>query len=153
MGKTFKLQIFKWSIQKMLFIRKCAKNSSSISELWSYWKLSCCILKTSLWSNKRSGQGKYKIQSRSVHVCCVCLSLHPLGWAHSFWRFLGPQLGLHFFEFELKPTEKDSADPTQHEFKHHIVQARRNPSLNTGLEWSAKPLRHQPVVAILGLKG
>ena len=52
---------------------------------------------------------------------CVCLSLHPLGWAHSFWRFLGPQLGLHFFEFELKPTGKDSADPTQHEFQHHIV--------------------------------
>ena len=27
---------------------------------------------------------------------CVCLSLHPLGWAHSLWRFLGPQLGLLF---------------------------------------------------------
>ena len=25
---------------------------------------------------------------------CVCISLHPLGWAHSLWRFLGPQLGL-----------------------------------------------------------
>ena len=22
---------------------------------------------------------------------CVCLSLHPLGWVHSFWRFLGHQ--------------------------------------------------------------
>ena len=31
------------------------------------------------------------------------------------WRFLGPQMGrLFFFEFELKPTGKDSADPTQH---------------------------------------
>ena len=57
----------------------------------------------------------------SEPLVCVCLSLHPLGWAHSFWRFLGPQLGLHFFEFELKPTGKDSADPTQHEFQHHIV--------------------------------
>ena len=26
-----------------------------------------------------------------------------------------------FFEFELKPTGKDSADPTQQEFQHHIV--------------------------------
>ena len=55
-----------------------------------------------------------------------------------------PKWGFFFFEFELKPTGKDCADPTQHEFQHHIVQARRNPSLNTGLEWSAKPLRHQP---------
>ena len=52
---------------------------------------------------------------------CVCLSLHPLGWAHSLWRFLGPQMGLLCFEFELKPTGKDSADPTQHEFQHHIL--------------------------------
>ena len=36
------------------------------------------------------------------------LSLHPLGWAHSFWRFLGPRLGLHFFEIEMKLTGKDS---------------------------------------------
>ena len=26
-----------------------------------------------------------------------------------------------FLEFELKPTGKDSAEPTQHEFQHHIV--------------------------------
>ena len=30
-------------------------------------------------------------------VCvCVCSSLHPLRWAHSLWRFQGPQLGLLF---------------------------------------------------------
>ena len=29
--------------------------------------------------------------------------------------------GTQIFEFELKPTGKDSADPTQHEFQHHIV--------------------------------
>ena len=52
---------------------------------------------------------------------CMYLSLHPLGWAHSFWRLLEPKMGLHFFEFELKPTGKDSADPTQHKFQHHIV--------------------------------
>ena len=38
-----------------------------------------------------------------------------------------------FFEFELKPTGRGSADPIQHEFQHHILQARRNPSLNTGM--------------------
>ena len=26
-----------------------------------------------------------------------------------------------FFEFELKPSGKDSADPTKHEFQHHIL--------------------------------
>ena len=30
-------------------------------------------------------------------------------------------IGASFFEFELKPTGKDSADPTQHEFQHHIL--------------------------------
>ena len=49
----------------------------------------------------------------------------------------GTPIGASFFEFELKPYGKDSMDPTQHEFQHHIVSARRNPSLNTGLEWSA----------------
>ena len=33
----------------------------------------------------------------------------------------GTQIGASFFEFELKPTGKDSADPTQHEFQHHIL--------------------------------
>ena len=46
----------------------------------------------------------------------------------------GTPIGASFFEYELKPTEKDSEDPTQHEFQHHILKARRNPSLNTGLE-------------------
>ena len=45
----------------------------------------------------------------------------------------GTPIGASVFKFELKPTGKDSADPTQHEFQHHIVKARRNPSLNTGL--------------------
>jgi len=42
-----------------------------------------------------------------------------------------------FFAFELKYNGKDSKDPTQNEFHHHTLYARRNPSLNTGLEWSA----------------
>ena len=33
----------------------------------------------------------------------------------------GTPIGASFFEFELKPTEKDSADPTQHEFQLHMI--------------------------------
>ena len=43
-------------------------------------------------------------------------------------------MGLHFVEFELKPTGKDTVDPTQQDFYYNIVCL--NPSLNTGLEWS-----------------
>ena len=33
----------------------------------------------------------------------------------------GIPFGASVFEIELKPTGKDSADPIQHEFQHHIV--------------------------------
>ena len=33
----------------------------------------------------------------------------------------GNPIGASFFEFELKPTGKDIADPTQHEFQHRII--------------------------------
>ena len=33
----------------------------------------------------------------------------------------GTPIGASFFKFELKPTRKDSADPTKHEIQHHIV--------------------------------
>ena len=36
-------------------------------------------------------------------------------------EILGTPIGASFFEFELKPTGKDSGDPTQHEFQQHIV--------------------------------
>ena len=32
----------------------------------------------------------------------------------------GTPIGASFFEFELKPTGKDSADPTQYEFQHNM---------------------------------
>ena len=38
--------------------------------------------------------GHHDTNLRNYTIVCVCLSLHPLGWAHSLWRFLGPQLGL-----------------------------------------------------------
>ena len=51
----------------------------------------------------------------------------------------GTPFGAPFFEFELKPTGKDCAVSTQHEFQHHILWARRNPHLNIGLELSVVP--------------
>ena len=33
----------------------------------------------------------------------------------------GTPIGASFFKFELKSTGKDSADPTQHEFQHHML--------------------------------
>ena len=33
----------------------------------------------------------------------------------------GTPIGASFFEFELKPAGKESADPTQHEFQQHII--------------------------------
>ena len=33
----------------------------------------------------------------------------------------GTPIGAAFFKFELNPTGKESADPNQHEFQHHIV--------------------------------
>ena len=47
-----------------------------------------------------------------LHNSTLCVCVHPFT-RHSLWRFLGPQLGLLFFEFELKPTGKDRVDPTQ----------------------------------------
>ena len=45
----------------------------------------------------------------------IGLSLHPLGWANSLRGSWDPNWA-SFFKFELKPTERDSADLNQHEF-------------------------------------
>ena len=37
--------------------------------------------------------------SHMVLCVCVCLSLHPLGWAHSFMEVPGTPIGASFFEF------------------------------------------------------
>ena len=107
------------------------RNLPPPTEFWTLkvWKSYGVWSKTSLRPNLTQKADFFykKIQlTEPLYSCpnfieCMYLSLHPLGWAHSLWRFLGPQMGLLFFEFELKPTGKDSADPTQHEFQHHIV--------------------------------
>ena len=33
----------------------------------------------------------------------------------------GTPIGASFIKFELKPTEKESVDPTQHDFQHHML--------------------------------
>ena len=54
-----------------------------------------------LWVKKMTARDVYfsaqGVQDLCSEPCvCVCLSLHPLEWAHSILRFLGPQTGLHF---------------------------------------------------------
>ena len=48
---------------------------------------------------------------------CVCLSVSVCVFISST-VVPGTPSGASFFEFELTPTRKDSADPTQHEFQH-----------------------------------
>ena len=55
-------------------------------------------------------------------IMCVCVFiLSPVRVGTLLMEVPGTPIGASFYEFELKPTEKDSADPTQHEFQHHIV--------------------------------
>ena len=56
-------------------------------------------------------------------VCVFIPSSNRMGTL--FMGVSGTSIGAPFFKFELKPTGKDSADPTQYESQHHI-----------GLEWS-----------------
>ena len=52
----------------------------------------------------------------------------------------GTPIGASFFEFELKLTGKDNADPTQHEFQDHIEEEESISKHRV----ESKPLRHQP---------
>ena len=53
---------------------------------------------------------------------CVCVFIpSPVRVGTLLMEVPGTPIGASFFEFELKPTGKDSADPTQHEFQHHIL--------------------------------
>ena len=67
------------------------------------------------------------------HNVCVCVFMFipsPIRVGTLLMEVPGTPIWASFFHFELKPTGRNSADPTQHKFQHHIVQARRNPSLN-----------------------
>ena len=60
-----------------------------------------------------------------LSLCCpygVCVFIpFPVRVGPLLMEVPGTPIGASFSEFELKPTGKDSADPTQHEFQHHIL--------------------------------
>ena len=53
-----------------------------------------------------------------AHPVCACVIPSPVVGT-LLMEVPGTPI-VFFSEFELKPTGKDSADPTQHEFQHHI---------------------------------
>ena len=62
------------------------------------------------------------ISHKFLYRVCVCVFIpSPVRVGTLLSEVPGTPIGASFFEFELKPTGKDSADPTQHEFQHHIV--------------------------------
>ena len=61
--------------------------------VWPYIS-NCPTLHPMFWKGARDT--KKLLGLTSYTYMCVCLSLHLLGWARSFRRFLGPQLGLLF---------------------------------------------------------
>ena len=67
-----------------------------------------------VWHDLNIGKGAFK-----YYVCVFIPS--PVRVGTLLMEVPGTPIGASFFEFELKPTGKDSADPTQHEFQHHIV--------------------------------
>ena len=71
-----------------------------------------------------------------LHLVCVFIP-SPVKVGTLLMEVPGIPIGASFFKFELNPTRRDCADLTQHEFQYHIVKTMKNPSLKTGLEWSA----------------
>ena len=89
---------FYWSV---LVIRRKLRLRRTISTLQTRFRnalnlnIDNLIEDNSNWNTKTTTMSN-TISTCSVFSVCVCLSLHPLRWAHSLWRFLGPQLGLLF---------------------------------------------------------
>ena len=54
---------------------------------------------------------------KSLHVCVCVFIPSPVRVGTLLMEVPWTPIGASFFEFELKPTGKDSADPTQHEFQ------------------------------------
>ena len=54
-----------------------------------------------------------------AHPVCACVIPSPVVGT-LLMEVPGTPI-VFFSEFELKPSGKDSADPTQHEFQHHIL--------------------------------
>ena len=67
---------------------------------------------------------------------CVCLSLLPCGRDQPFLGITG----VIFFQTELKPVRRVSADAHLKRFQHKVIQARRKPTLNMGEFRVAQPI-------------
>ena len=81
----------------------------------------CIFLKRGFWSKTKIPYFIYNINTREmIHNYCVFIP-SPIRVGTLLMEVPGTPIGASFFEFELKPTGKDSADQTQHEFQHHIV--------------------------------
>ena len=64
----------------------------------------------------------FEAQMYNFSSVCVCVFIpSPVKVGTLLMEVPGTPIVASFFKFELKPTGKDSANPTQHEFQHHIV--------------------------------
>ena len=84
-----------------------------------FWTLKRLHLNPNKNENKQYAKFDYCDEFYLVYVCVFIPS--PVRVGTLLMEVPGTPIGASFFEFELKPTGKDSADPTQHEFQHHIV--------------------------------
>ena len=114
---SFKMIVWAWKccifsfLILSLFHAWCMKNVEVVRN-WHYWH-------------------PVPIQTLSFLPVRVFALLMEIPWT---------PIGASFFQFELKPTGKDNADPTQHEFQDHIEEEESISKHRV----ESKPLRHQP---------
>ena len=84
------------------------------SKSLSFVGVSICYLKWFYWMF-------HIYTDEPVAICFFKFIPSPVRVDTLLMEVPGTPIMASFFEFELKPTEKDSAEPTQHEFQHHIV--------------------------------
>ena len=92
---------------------------------WPPWQ---CNITTFEAHTKRRQYTRTEILTLWPQLCCVCVFI-PLPI-----RVPGTLIGVSFFKFELKPTWKDRADPTQHEFQPKILLALEELMVRMNLE-------------------